>query len=113
VLTGEYCGSIMGVVNDIKILFNTNATFNITAKVFGKTLSCGNERYSYDTSTRAVTLIGTGNCLTSQLQQYGVSNIGITYAKAAIELTVDGQSFNIPACSTKTLEACHDQCGNS
>jgi cathepsin L len=113
VLTGDYCGSIMGVVNDIKISFTTNSTLSVTAKVFGKTLSCSDERYSYEPATRVVTLTGTGDCLTSQLRRYGISRIGITYAKAAIKLTVDGQPFSIPACSSTTLDTCHDNCGNS
>ena len=113
VLKGSYCGSIDGIINDIRISFNTDSSFNITAKVFGKTISCSNEQYSYDSSTGAVTLIGTSDCLTSQLQKYGVSDLGITYTEKAIELSVDGQSFSIPACSTSDFEACHDQCGNS
>lgn len=113
VLTGKYCGSIMGIVNDIKISFNTDSTFNVTAKVFGKTISCTDEQYSYDASTGAVTLIGANDCLTAHLQQYGLNNLSITYTKAAVKLTVDGENFSIPACASAPLDACHDQCGNS
>ena len=111
VLTGDYCGSMIGIVNDIKISFNTNYTFNVTGEVFGSKLSCINELYSYDTKTGTVRLIGTKDCLTSYMQKYGVGNIGISYNKKAIEINVAGETFNIPVCTT--LDSCHDNCGNS
>ncbi len=113
VLTGNYCGSIMGLIKDIKISFNSNFTFNVNAKVFGRTLSCSNEHYSYNPTTQEVTLIGTKDCLKSKLQHYGIKNIGITYNKKVLKLTVYGRSFNINSCSDMTLDACHDNCGNS
>ena len=109
--TGDYCGNIMGIINDIKISFTTNFSFNITARAFGKTLSCSNEKYHYDRITGSITLIGTNSCLTSYMRKYGVDSFAIGYTKKAVKITVDEKTFSIPVCTT--MVACHDNCGNS
>ena len=111
-IQGKFCGSILGLISDIEIIFNKNFNFNISANVFGKTLTCSNEIYTFNKSTSEIFLSNNSDCLSNELKNRGIHDLRIFYQNSAIELNIEGESFLINSCSS-FFQACHDNCGNS
>lgn len=100
-ITGNFCGSVSMIIDNLEMDFCDESHFNATASIFGKNNECDYQVYTYNSTNENIDISSSENtCLEKLFSQYNIQ-------LSDIKCTYDGQDINfiVDEVAVKLTEA--------
>ena len=96
--SNSYCGSFMGIINNLEISHLNDNYYNISAKVFEGEMECSNETLTCSNNS-VIYSKNSSDCLNKKLNSYGI-DLKIKYndTNNFIDIFANFVSFELKSC---------------